>query len=89
MFTDGARRRESRLAYSLSIMHPCRPLGLLTSLADRLFATGQSEGVEGQSAADGASKLDRNLVLRQRAVVRLAKHDRYARASGTGLMRSS
>jgi hypothetical protein len=66
-----------------------RSLGLLTSLADRLFATGESEGVEGQSATDGASKLDRNLVLRQRAVVQLAKLDRYAKANATDLISSS
>lgn len=50
MFADGTRRRESRLA----------------SLTDRLLAARESEGVDGQSAADGASKLNGDLILRQR-----------------------
>lgn len=39
----------------------------LTILADHLLATGRSEGIHGQLAADSATQLDWDLILRQRA----------------------
>jgi hypothetical protein len=69
MFADGTRRRESRLAYFVVRDEKMWVAGVLTSLTDRLLAARESEGVDGQSAADGASKLNGDLILRQRAAV--------------------
>jgi hypothetical protein len=42
---------------------------VLTSFAYRLLAAGKSEGVDSQSAADCAAKLDWDLILREGAEI--------------------
>jgi hypothetical protein len=62
---------------------------ILTSLANRLLAARESEGIDGQSTADGASKLDGDLILGQGAVISLAMLQRHTFARVTDLMSSS
>jgi hypothetical protein len=52
VFADGTRSRQ----------------GSMAAVADGLLAAGQTECVDGEFAADGASELGGDIVLRQRAV---------------------
>lgn len=64
---------ESTGLFPLSVRRRYRSPWILTSLADCLFAARESEGVDCQSAADGASKLDGDLILGQGAVPIISK----------------
>lgn len=69
---DGAGFGESGLAWLLLdrlFMAWCM-LWTLTGLADGLVAAGQPEGVDGQLVAHGATELERDVILRNRAGVR-------------------
>lgn len=61
-----------------------------TCLADRLLATGKSECVDRELAADGASQLDGDVIRRKGAAVAVSEsYPDHFSVAGTDLMSSA